>query len=136
MQQFGCVGPECLNITTCLREHRCKLISSKLFVSKQRQRHVLRLFLLFYQEFTAHAVSAQTCRVQLTRHSKHFSFSVRSCTSHLFPPVPRRAAAPADRDTRERLCRNSSFNLPMCRRFLLTEIHGLVKPEYFYRLMN
>lgn len=52
---------------------RCRLISSEFFVQRQGQRCVLGPFLLPYLEFTAHAVSVQTCQAELTHHSTHSS---------------------------------------------------------------
>lgn len=76
---------------------RCRLISSKFFVRRQRQRCVLRPFLVPYIEFTAHAVSAQTCRAELTLHSSHSSLLRSLLSIPLFTlPWSRRATLSAE----------------------------------------
>lgn len=76
---------------------RSRLISSKFFVRKQRQRRVPRPVLLPHLEFTAHTVSAQTCRAELTHHSSHSSVlcSLLSIPPFSFP-WSRRATLSAD----------------------------------------
>lgn len=116
---------------------RLRLIRSKLFVQKKRKKHIPRPALLNYLEFTAHAVFVQTCQVDLTPHSSHFSSlcSLLSSAPFFSPMIPEGNAL--DCDTTWGATQKKFTSPGLCTELMQTclHIHATCRwPNYWQKL--